>query len=145
MSNHLPIRATKREETGSWEFEWDEDALIYQAQVGCCLMNTCSMVESFFSPKSPNTVLPFSMQQAYMGLHVGPACSLIWYRLAMASAWVSTVALHHTFCLHATESRCVQWPSLSWPSCAWCRMASRTWRSCLWAAFQLSWIQTSRM
>ncbi len=35
VSNHLPIRATKREETGSWEFEWDEDALIYQAQVGC--------------------------------------------------------------------------------------------------------------
>ena len=34
VSNHLPIRATKREETGSWEFEWDEDALIYQAQVG---------------------------------------------------------------------------------------------------------------
>ena len=35
MSNHLPIRATKREETASWEFEWDEDALIYQAQA-CC-------------------------------------------------------------------------------------------------------------
>lgn len=33
VSNHLPIRATKREETDSWEFEWDEDALIYQAQV----------------------------------------------------------------------------------------------------------------
>ena len=33
MSNHLPIRATKQEETGTWEFEWDEDALIYQAQV----------------------------------------------------------------------------------------------------------------
>lgn len=32
VSNHLPIRATKREETGGWEFEWDEDALIYQAQ-----------------------------------------------------------------------------------------------------------------
>jgi hypothetical protein len=32
VSNHLPIRASKREETGSWEFEWDEDALIYQAQ-----------------------------------------------------------------------------------------------------------------
>ncbi len=35
VSNHLPIRATKREETASWEFEWDEDALIYQAQA-CC-------------------------------------------------------------------------------------------------------------
>ncbi|CAL5223978.1 g6589 [Coccomyxa viridis] len=34
VSNHLPIRATKREETASWEFEWDEDALIYQAQDG---------------------------------------------------------------------------------------------------------------
>ena len=33
VSNHLPIRATKQEETGTWEFEWDEDALIYQAQV----------------------------------------------------------------------------------------------------------------
>ncbi len=33
MSNHLPIRAKKDEDTGSWEFEWDEDALIYQAQV----------------------------------------------------------------------------------------------------------------
>ena len=36
VSNHLPIRATKREEAGGWEFEWDEDALIYQAQVLRC-------------------------------------------------------------------------------------------------------------
>ncbi|CAL8463619.1 g3153 [Coccomyxa elongata] len=34
VSNHLPIRAKKDEDTGSWEFEWDEDALIYQAQDG---------------------------------------------------------------------------------------------------------------
>ncbi len=32
MSNHLPIRVTRNEETGAWEFAWDEDALIAQAQ-----------------------------------------------------------------------------------------------------------------
>lgn len=32
MSNHLPIRVSRAEETGSWEFGWDEDALIAQAQ-----------------------------------------------------------------------------------------------------------------
>ncbi len=32
MSNHLPIRVTRNEETSAWEFAWDEDALIAQAQ-----------------------------------------------------------------------------------------------------------------
>jgi len=32
VSNHLPIRVTRNEETSAWEFAWDEDALIAQAQ-----------------------------------------------------------------------------------------------------------------
>ena len=32
MSNHLPIKVTKGE-VEPWDFEWDEDALIAQAQV----------------------------------------------------------------------------------------------------------------
>ncbi len=31
MSNHLPLRVKKS--AAGWEFEWDEDALVAQAQV----------------------------------------------------------------------------------------------------------------
>ena len=33
VANHLPIRASKDPQLKSWSFEWDEDALISQAQV----------------------------------------------------------------------------------------------------------------
>ncbi len=47
MSNHLPIRAKKDEDTGSWEFEWDEDALIYQAQVNIShVVHPCCFAEA---------------------------------------------------------------------------------------------------
>ena len=50
MSNHLPIRAKKDEDTGSWEFEWDEDALIYQAQVNDSVVQPYCCVEAYFWP-----------------------------------------------------------------------------------------------
>ncbi|KAK9853916.1 hypothetical protein WJX84_012449 [Apatococcus fuscideae] len=34
VANHLPVRASKDSESGAWSFEWDEDALISQAQEG---------------------------------------------------------------------------------------------------------------
>lgn len=33
VSNHLPVRAKRSEDGASWEFDWDEDALVAQAKV----------------------------------------------------------------------------------------------------------------
>lgn len=33
MANHLPIKATRSKDDRSWDFEWDDDALIAQAHV----------------------------------------------------------------------------------------------------------------
>lgn len=33
VANHLPIKATRSKDDKSWDFEWDDDALIAQAHV----------------------------------------------------------------------------------------------------------------
>lgn len=34
VSNHLPIHAKRNEQTGDWDFQWDQDALVAQAKDG---------------------------------------------------------------------------------------------------------------
>lgn len=34
VSNHLPIRCNKSADGSTWDFAWDDDALIAQAKVG---------------------------------------------------------------------------------------------------------------
>lgn len=33
VSNHLPIKVKRSEDNSGWDFEWDEDALIAEANV----------------------------------------------------------------------------------------------------------------
>lgn len=45
VANHLPIKATRSKDDRSWDFEWDDDALIAQAHVCTycsCLPCICS-------------------------------------------------------------------------------------------------------
>ena len=34
VSNHLPVKCSKSTDGNTWEFAWDDDALIAQAKVG---------------------------------------------------------------------------------------------------------------
>ncbi len=43
VSNHLPIKAKRSKDDRSWDFEWDDDALIAQAHVRdkCSVLSSC--------------------------------------------------------------------------------------------------------
>ena len=45
MANHLPIKATRSKDNRSWDFEWDDDALIAQAHVSGALHTLFSCMQ----------------------------------------------------------------------------------------------------
>ena len=122
MSNHLPIRATKREETASWEFEWDEDALIYQAQA-CYWPAHCRALPASHLLRSPSLGMhPAMLLCARDTLtHVGKRCTICMLRLTLPAIGIHAGA------------------------CVMHRMGLRTWISCMLAACQSNWIRMTRM
>ena len=63
MANHLPIKATRSKDDRSWDFEWDDDALIAQAHVRS--VPSASLILHAYTHKNALAAAVFFLESGY--------------------------------------------------------------------------------
>ena len=63
VANHLPIKATRSKDDRSWDFEWDDDALIAQAHVRS--VPSTSLILHAYTHKNALAAAVFLLESGY--------------------------------------------------------------------------------
>ncbi len=78
MSNHLPIKVKRSEDNSGWDFEWDEDALIAEANVRHSAPHRARLAFAWRSSnacrgirRSAQCLLPFGLHSARAAVQMG--------------------------------------------------------------------------